>query len=97
MWSNLRSKLIENSGYTCQSCNTKSCNGAFPLEVHHIYPIALGGNPFDEDNLIVVCPDCHLDAHTELGITKKDYRDKEFYMNYVKKNRIKTLDKFMGL
>lgn len=95
IWSNLRSKLIKKERYICQSCKTKSCDGAFPLEVHHIFPIALGGNPFDEENLIVVCPDCHLDAHFELGITMKDYRDKEYYLNYVKENKIKTLDKFM--
>lgn len=95
IWSNLRSRLLKESKHKCQTCNTKSCDGTFPLEVHHIHPIALGGNPFDEENLIVVCPVCHLDAHTELGITRKDYRDKEYYANYVKERSIRTLDYFM--
>lgn len=89
IWTNLRAKLIRKYS-KCQACS----NGSFLLEVHHIHPIALGGDPFGEENLIVLCPDCHLDAHSELGATIKDFRDKSFYEHYVKINNIKILDKF---
>jgi len=95
MWNLLREKLLKKANHKCQSCNKGSSEGVYLHEVHHIHPIALGGNPFDEENLIVLCPDCHLDAHGELGVTMKDYRDKEYYINYAKERSIKTLDKFM--
>ncbi len=91
IWNILRERMLKLANHKCQS---GSCKKEMLLEVHHIHPIALGGNPFDEENLTVVCPDCHLDAHAELGITMKDYRDKEYYENYAKERRIKTLDKF---
>lgn len=87
-WSNIREKLIRKYN-KCQACSS----GSF-LEVHHIHPIALGGDPFEEENLIVLCPDCHLDAHSGLGASIKDYRDKLYYENYVKTNHIRSLDKF---
>lgn len=90
IWSNLRAKLLRKVGYKCQACSKNEIT----LEVHHIHPIALGGDPFEEENLIVLCFDCHLDAHSKLEATIKDFREKKYYEDYVKRNRIKTLDNF---
>ena len=38
-------------------------------EVHHIVPISKGGEPLDENNLIVLCKSCHSDLHGSGGIS----------------------------
>lgn len=53
-WSEVRKRILERDGYTCQSCKKKI--GKF--EVHHIQKKRLGGGDYD-DNLITVCRRCH--------------------------------------
>ena len=50
----------------CEYCGNKTKE---ILQIHHIEPIAMGGNN-DLDNLIILCPNCHKSVHA--GIIKKD-------------------------
>jgi len=36
--------------------------------VHHITPISQGGDPFDPNNLLAICKQCHSEIHTGIGI-----------------------------
>jgi len=46
------------SGFRCSWC------GCYLTERHHIYPHSLGGH-HSEDNLILLCPNCHIHAHSD--------------------------------
>lgn len=48
-------KVREASGFRCAWC------GKYLTVRHHIRPFSLGG-PHSEDNLILLCPDCHSEA-----------------------------------
>ncbi len=43
------------SGFRCAWC------GKYLTERHHIKPLYLGGD-HSEDNLVLLCPDCHSEA-----------------------------------
>lgn len=54
----------------------EKCGSTIGLEIHHKKPLSLGGNTVEE-NLIVLCANCHIEAHimdrselTKLGIEK---------------------------
>lgn len=52
-----RQKLIQSRGYKCECCgNTEWLGNLIPLEIHH-----KDGNRLNdkEDNLEVLCPNCH--------------------------------------
>jgi 5-methylcytosine-specific restriction endonuclease McrA len=58
-WNNLRWALFKKYNYTCQKC------GAYAkgrLHLHHIIPITRGGSS-GEDNLLVLCDECHFNIH----------------------------------
>ncbi len=52
----LRKKLLEKYNHACVSCGIK--NEDIPLEIAHIFPLVSGGET-TEDNLILLCPNCH--------------------------------------
>ena len=35
------------------------------LHLHHIKPLSEGGAEFEESNLILLCPPCHIKKHTK--------------------------------
>jgi hypothetical protein len=51
-------KVRKASGFRCAWC------GKYLTVRHHIQPFSLGG-PHSEDNLILLCPDCHSEAHLD--------------------------------
>ena len=55
-WRRVRAEVMERDGGRC------AC-GDFAFEVHHIKPLAKGGEPFDPSNLRAICRPCHLEAH----------------------------------
>lgn len=55
----IEAKLIVESRNICNICWKSK-----EVQIHHIIPIKLGGNN-SEDNLIVVCLNCHSEAHTK--------------------------------
>lgn len=50
---------------TCEECGLEDSNRSF-FEIHHIVPREFGGTN-EEDNLIILCPNCHRRAHLEIG------------------------------
>ena len=55
-WKRLR-KLILAEEPACRQC------GRAATEVHHIESIASGGEPYELDNLMPICKQCHDDEH----------------------------------
>lgn len=52
----LRQRLLDKYNHSCVSCGVK--NEDIPLELAHLIPIASGGETIEE-NLTVLCPNCH--------------------------------------
>ena len=44
----------------------ESCQSIKNLLVHHIIPIADGGEKYDYNNLMTLCADCHYKIHHDL-------------------------------
>jgi 5-methylcytosine-specific restriction endonuclease McrA len=58
----LREYIRHRDGFTCKNCLTTDIDKGF--QVHHIIPIADGGDDH-YTNLILVCHDCHTSIHQE--------------------------------
>lgn len=61
-WTQLRLKILDRDGWTCQKCKLVSFNGG--LHVHHILHRKNGGTE-DFDNLITLCNSCHKAEHRQ--------------------------------
>ena len=77
----IRKYLLEKKGYKCELCGWGEMNpfsGTIPLEVHHKDGDYKNN---DEDNLQVLCPNCHslTDSYKSLNKTGREDRDK--YIN----------------
>ena len=57
--SDLEAKLLVESRNTCNLCWRSR-----EVQIHHIFAVELGGDN-SEENLIVVCLNCHSEAHTK--------------------------------
>lgn len=60
-WTSLTWKLIKKRGSKCEQCGQDDSKG---LMVHHVVPYSEGGDFWDEDNLKVLCNECHKKQHT---------------------------------
>lgn len=56
-WERLRSQVLDRDGWQCTKCGARGV-----LEVHHVVPLAAGGDS-DRRNLEAVCVTCHLTVH----------------------------------
>jgi 5-methylcytosine-specific restriction enzyme A len=65
-WKAARTAARRRDGDRCRQCG--STQG---LEVHHIVPIAEGGNRFALSNLATLCGSCHHASHRGEGSTRK--------------------------
>ena len=84
MSSKTTAKLIKRAGLGCSICGWKESS----LDIHHIIPKKEGGTN-DNENLIMLCPNCHRIVHTtnkytreylqSLSIDKVFVNWKEFY------------------
>lgn len=63
----IRRRVIELKGSRCQICGFDCID---ILEVHHVLDVAKGGMNF-EDNLTVLCPNCHALAHKIQELQRK--------------------------
>jgi len=59
-WMEIREKILVRDQYKCQDCGA---GRDADLEVHHNIPIYLGGEEFDEKNLVTLCEKCHDKRH----------------------------------
>ena len=57
-WARVRRTALEKAGYRCSRCSK-----AGRLEVHHVQHLKDGGQPFDLNNLAVLCRNCHIHTH----------------------------------
>jgi 5-methylcytosine-specific restriction enzyme A len=55
-WDTIRKRIRARDGYTCQHCRRAVRTGV----VDHIKPLVDGGSN-DDDNLQLLCHDCHVD------------------------------------
>jgi len=56
-WYWIRKDVLKRDRYTCSICK-KRLKKIF-LDVDHIIPIKMGGNPIDKKNLRLLCKECH--------------------------------------
>lgn len=82
--SELEAKLLVESRNTCNLCWEKK-----DIQIHHIRPIEQGGDN-SEDNLIILCLDCHSKVHTKRNLARSYTEEtlrlyKEKWIELVKK------------
>lgn len=53
-WRQVRAQVRERDNYRCRQCGS-----AGRVEVDHVVPVAAGGEPYDLNNLQVLCRPCH--------------------------------------
>ena len=63
LWRKLRAQILIRDGWTCQGRCKELGRTSAGSEVHHLLPIREGGEPFDPDNLRLLCRDCHRLEH----------------------------------
>ncbi len=54
----LKTQLIKTKGYYCYVCGKEFSKGRLQLE--HKIPVMVGGHLFDETNVELICPLCHI-------------------------------------
>lgn len=60
-WRKIREAYMRSVGGRCEGCETEPA-----INVHHLHPIASGGELLDFDNLMAVCKSCHDNMHEQL-------------------------------
>jgi hypothetical protein len=70
------SKILRRARISCVICgwNKSSC------DIHHIIPRKFGSN--DENNLVIVCPNCHREIHNEKKISEDFLRTLTIEKNF---------------
>jgi len=71
-WFFVRKDVLRRDKFRCSICRNRFKKAK--LDVDHIIPVRMGGNPFDKANLRTLCKECHksksrLDSEA-LGIGK---------------------------
>lgn len=56
-WYWVRKDILKRDKYICSICRTRFKKEL--LDVDHIIPIFMGGDPFDKQNLRTLCKECH--------------------------------------
>jgi len=65
-YQNIRAYVLHRDKYTCQLCAKKNV----PFQLHHVVPRSQNGKDHP-DNLITLCPECHVKVHTDTKLLKK--------------------------
>ena len=77
----LRNFLLEKSNYQCEKCGWGEINpftNTLPLEIHHLDGDYRNNQ---EDNLQVLCPNCHSLTATSKGANRNSERDRSNYVS----------------
>ncbi len=77
----IRRYLFEKYNSKCAQCGWNGVNvvtGTIPLEIHHIDGDYLNN---DEDNLLLLCPNCHACTPTYKALNKNGRKDRDKYLN----------------
>lgn len=70
--SRLKATLVARHGAKCENCDT-AMPSSNSLHLHHVVPVSRGGLT-TEENVALVCPNCHAKAHwldRQLGADKR--------------------------
>lgn len=96
MWETVKGKVLERDGHKCVKCG-RGIEEA-PLEVDHIIPIALGGDPLDPENMQILCIDEHKEKTAEdiRKIHEKKKRELEERLEKERQERRKQQKKCWG-
>lgn len=70
-WQKARKAVRARDGDRCQLDEDGTCYGR--LEVHHLVPVREGGEPFDLDNLAVVCRGHHQQIEAKHRAARRAY------------------------
>lgn len=62
LWQATRRACFDRDGWRCQM---PGCSVAWPLEAHHVVPLAAGGAEYDVDNCLTLCSAHHVEMHRE--------------------------------
>ena len=73
-WKALRAKIFRERGEQCESCYSIG-----EVQLHHRKPVALGGDAWNPDNLIILCRSCHLEAHRKIEFDKMPEWQRKLY------------------
>ena len=57
-WARAEKMAKDRTGWKCERCGKRG-----KLEVHHTKRLHDGGDPYDPDNLEVLCRSCHIAHH----------------------------------
>jgi len=53
-WQETRQEALEQAGHKCQACGSEE-----DLVGHHVVPLSAGGEPYDTQNVSILCRTCH--------------------------------------
>lgn len=65
-YQNIRTYVLHRDKYACQLCGKKNIQ----FQLHHVVPKLQNGKDHP-DNLITLCPDCHVRVHSDTVLLKK--------------------------
>lgn len=71
LWSFVREDVLRRDSYTCSICQKRHRKNK--LDVDHIIPVRTGIDPFDKNNLRLLCKDCHK-AKTNLDLEAQIFK-----------------------
>lgn len=57
----LRMKVLKERGGRCEMCGKELDKET--MQVHHIMPLSMGGNPNNINNIMLLCDGCHRTLH----------------------------------
>ena len=61
-WQRLRQRVLDRDGWRCTRCESP-----VDLEMHHLRPLADGGDPLALGNVSMLCASCHVDSHRTIA------------------------------
>ena len=64
-WKRYRKAVLSRQGGICEHCNDTPPDHMLHLD--HIQPLAQGGEPFNDDNIQVLCVSCHAKKTAKEG------------------------------
>ena len=73
-WKALRASILKERGEQCEECFSIG-----EIQLHHKIPISLGGDIWNEKNLIVLCRTCHLEQHRRIEESKMPEWQRKLY------------------
>lgn len=63
----LRRRCLDRDDWRCTACGSPA-----NLEMHHLRPLADGGDPLSLDNVRMLCAGCHVETHRAAGDVERD-------------------------